>query len=161
MPVGRNRVPARGCRCRSGTAVCQPGRVEVSTGGWRRPAVLGGDANVEPPSKWRRSRPDVLLPAPWLAPRWAPNIVMVKQHMPWDGLNGEQLYTSGSGGGKARYRPCTKHTASTPSYPGSGPSWGGNTPTPACLIYMSFTRELQWCSLSCSSCLSKAALGRS
>jgi hypothetical protein len=29
-------------------------------------------------------------------------VVVVKQHMPWDGLNGGRLYTGGSGGGKAR-----------------------------------------------------------
>jgi hypothetical protein len=120
MPARGSRVPARG-------RICQPGNVDVSPGRWRKPAVLGGYADVEPPSRWRRSRPDVLLPAPWSAPRWAPNVVVVKQHMPWDGLSWGRTYTGGSGGGKARWRPCTEHTANTSSYPGSGPSWGGNT----------------------------------
>jgi hypothetical protein len=34
-----------------------------------------------------QSRPDAIQPAPLSAPRWAPNVVVVNEHMPWDGLS--------------------------------------------------------------------------
>jgi hypothetical protein len=49
-----------------------------------------------------QSHPDIIQPVPLSAPRWAPNVIVVKQHMPWDGLSWGRTYTGGSGGGKAR-----------------------------------------------------------
>ena len=38
---------------------------------------------------------------------------------------------------------CTKAPSAPTIYPGSGPSWGGNTPTPAFLLYILMIQELQ------------------
>jgi hypothetical protein len=34
-----------------------------------------------------QSRPDAIQPAPLSAPRWAPNVVVVNEHMPQGGLS--------------------------------------------------------------------------
>jgi hypothetical protein len=59
-----------------------------------------------------------------------PSVVVVKQHMSWDGLNGAELGVGGFRRGKHTKKHDRKeHTI----YPGSGLSEGDNTPTPALL----------------------------
>jgi hypothetical protein len=37
-----------------------------------------------------QSRPDIIQPAPLSAPQWAPNVVVVNEHMPQGGLSWSQ-----------------------------------------------------------------------
>jgi hypothetical protein len=78
---------------------------QIATKGFPIPFGVAVEKLSQPSAIPEEEEPEVLLvPEQGALQLWSckESVVVVKQHMPWDGLKGGRLYTGGSRGGKAR-----------------------------------------------------------